>query len=194
MSSPPNLAFSETDLFLAFRHLCRVVDLLSARVNQLELQLARPTGGWDHLSEESIPLPTGIPHSRFAESEEGPPTPPNDIVRLCRNLHAPPGAWVHCYRCWEGGFWCGIALRTHTTFYPLNTLEVPDRFWVVWRAAGINRPFGVESREEVDRLLALPGPSTLAPIVIGYPTIAELQVFCAGGALVYPAFYRWRNP
>lgn len=194
MSSPPGVAFSETDLYLAFRHLCRVVDLLSDRVNHLERQLASPTGGWFLLTEEGIPLPTGIPPSRFWELEEGPPTAPPDIIRLCANVHAPPGPWNRCYRAWEGGFWCGIALRTRATFYPLNPIDVPDRYWVVWRAPGINRPFAVESQSEVDRILAVPGPSDLAPIVVGFPSIAELQVFCAGGALVYPAFYKWRNP
>ena len=193
MSTPPFLEPSETSLLLTVRDLSRTVDLLSARVAYLESLLPVASSGWVLLTEESIPLSSGICSSRFAQTEEGPPEIPNHIFGLTVNLHAPPGAWIRGYRAWEGGFWCGIALRTYTNFYPLNSIDVPDKLWVVFRAPGITRPFAVESHAEVDRLLALPGHCRLAPIVVGFPSHVELHVFCAGGGLCIPAFYQWRS-
>ncbi len=188
---------STGDLFLALRYLCRRVDFLTPRVAHLETLLERPELGWVVLTEESYPVDSGIYGSRLCEVEEGPPELPPHLLDFCAHLTAGPGPLARAERAWEGGFWCGAALRTGTSFPPLADIGVPSTHWVIFRAPGISRPFWVQTRDEVNHILGLPGsrPDTppLSPIVVGFATITELDLFCSGGYLICPACYQWTS-
>ena len=189
---------SPEDLYLALRTLCRRVDFLTSRVAHLETLLEeRPEVGWTVLTEESFPVESGYYGSRLCEVEEGPPELPPHLLDFCSHLTAGPGPLARAERAWRGGFWCGAALRTHTSFSPLADISVPSTHWVIFRAPGISRPFWVQTRDEVNHILNLPGsrPDTppLSPIVVGFATITELDLFCAGGYLIRPACYQWRS-
>ena len=186
------------DFQLAIRDLCRRVDFLASRVAHLETVLEeRPQLGWVVLTEECPPVESGIYGDRLIQVEDGPPEIPQRLVDYASTLIAGNGSFSRARRAWEGGFWCGVALRTRTRFQPLATISVPDTHWVIFRARGISRPFWVQSREEVTHILNLPGSSTDThppePIVVGFATITELDLFCAGGYLYRPACYQWRN-
>ena len=186
------------DLYLALRTLCRRVDFLTSRVVHLETLLEeRPEVGWVVLTEESFPLESGYFGSRLCEVENGPPPVPEHLLEFAAHLTAGPGARIRTERAWDGGFWCGAALRTHTSFGGLFDISVPSTHWVVFRAPGISRPFWVQTREEVNHILNLPGsrPDTppLQPIVVGFATVTELDLFCSGGYLIRPACYQWTN-
>lgn len=184
------------DFELVIRDLCRRVDFLASRVAHLETVLdERPQLGWVVLTEECLPVESGIYGSRLIQVEDGPPPLPQRLLDWASPLIAGSGALHRARRVWEGGFWCGAALRCHTNFTPLETISVPDSQWIVFRAPGISRPFWVQSREEVNHILSLPGSRTDTdrkdPIVVGFATITELDLFCAGGYLIRPACYQW---
>ena len=116
---------SVQDLFLALRTLCRRVDFLTSRVSHLETLLEeRPEIGWTVVSEESLPLESGYYGSRFSEVEEGPPPLPTHLLEFAVHLTAGPGSLVRAERAWTGGFWCGVALRTFTSFSPVSDIGV----------------------------------------------------------------------
>ena len=186
------------DFSLAIRDLCRRVDFLVSRVAHLETILEeRPEVGWVVLTEESYPAESGYYPSRLIECESGPPPLPDCLFDFASTLIAGPGQFERADRAWRGGFWCGVALRTYTRFPPLPAISVAESQWVVFRAPGISRPFWVQSRDEVTHILNLPGSRTdappLDPIVVGFATITELDIFCAGGYLIRPACYQWRR-
>lgn len=196
MGTRPDTA--PVDFQLAIRDLRRRVDFLTSRVAHLETVLEeRPQLGWVVLSEECPPVESGVFGSRLCQVEDGPPEIPQTLVDFASTLIAGTGSLHRARRAWEGGFWCGAALRTRTRFQPLESISVPDTHFVVFRARGISRPFWVQSREEVTHILQLPGSSSethpAEPIVVGFPTITELDIFCAGGYLYRPACYQWRN-
>ena len=186
------------DFELAIRALSRRVDFLTFRVAHLETILEeRPEIGWVLLSEESIPVESGYYPSRLVQTEDGPPPLPDTLLSFASTLLAGAGSFDRADRAWQGGFWCGVALRTGTRFQPLRSISVTDSHWVVFRAPGITRPFWVQSLDEVNHILRLPGARVdsppLDPIVVGFPTITEIDIFCSGGYLVRPACYQWRR-
>ena len=186
------------DLYLTVRTLCRRVDFLTSRVAHLETVLEeRPALGWVVLTEECYPIESGYYGDRLCETESGSPPIPDHLQAFAAHLTAGPGPSVRATRAWEGGFWCGVALRTHMAYGGLFDIGVPSSHWVIFRAPGISRPFWVQTRDEVNHILNLPGsrPDTppLASIVVGFATITELDLFCAGGYLIRPACYQWTN-
>ena len=189
---------SPVDFQLAIRDLSRRVDFLVSRVAHLETLLEeRPEVGWVVLTEECPPVECGIYGSRLCEAEEGPPPLPQRLLDFASPLIAGTGVLNRAQRAWQGGFWCGVALRTQTRLAPLPSINVPETHWVVFRAPGITRPFWVQTKEEVTHILNSPGSRSdtvpIDPIVVGFATITELDIFCAGGYLYRPACYQWKS-
>lgn len=152
MGTRPDTA--SVDFQLAIRDLCRRVDFLASRVAHLETVLEeRPQLGWVVLTEECPPVESGVYGSRLCQAEDGPPEIPQHLVDFASTLIAGNGSFSRARRAWEGGFWCGVALRTRTRFQPLAAITVPETHWVIFRARGISRPFWVQSREEVTHIL-----------------------------------------
>ena len=186
------------DLYLALRTLCRRVDFLTSRVAHLETVLEeRPELGWRLLTEESFPVESGVYGSRLCQADEGPPEIPTHLVDFAAHLTAGPGPLARAERAWTSGFWCGAALRTYSRFDPPSYIGLPETHWVVFRAPGISRPFWVQTKDEVNHILGLPASNPyappLTPIVVGFSTITELDIFCAGGYLLRPACYQWTS-
>ena len=189
---------SPVDFQLAIRDLSRRVDFLASRVAHLETLLEeRPEVGWVVVSEECPPVESGIYGSRLCQVEDGPPPLPQRLLDFASPLIAGTGVLNRAQRAWQGGFWCGAALRTQTRFAPQPSINVPETHWVVFRAPGITRPFWVQTKEEVTHILNLPGSRSdtcrVDPIVVGFATVTELDIFCAGGYLYRPACYQWRS-
>ena len=192
------ICMSDSDLLwhldLTVRDLCRLVESLSTRVANLEHRTRAPVGFWEVVAEEA---PFGIQHSipqdHFLCSEWGPPEVPDSFLDFAKGkLVDYPGSRHRVIRAFEAGFWANIAVATHTAYRFAEDIPLEEKQWVVYRAPGLVRPFRVQDRLELDRLLSLPGPFG-SPIVQGFATELEVKIFCAGGGRVVPALLQWRS-
>ena len=190
MSSEARLDLLQTSVL----ELCRAVDSLSARLDYLENRSGVHAFHWVAVSQSRPAVigycPHNIPNHRFQEAEEGPPPFPEALIEFCGGLAEGPGVEIRAKRAWQSGFWANISIVTDTTFAGQDPIRVEDQYWLVLRAKGTSCPYLVHSEEEVRLLLLLPG-NKVGPVILGFPTLTEVEICCAGGNFPVPQVVKW---
>ena len=180
------------------------VQRLAVSVQRLERLLDEPGEplvenfyGWE-LIESDYTSGEGVDQFRLRASlrgsweTDGPPSTPDYLVEKAVVVcgWSQEEATRRVDRAFQGGFWAGISLDCHTSYFALPALDIPSAHWVVLRTPEV---FGTRRVVRETDLTKLLGPQPLRCIYEGFPTLFELDVFCAGAGRNVPDLVQWRD-
>ena len=186
------------------------IDRLVHAVNQLALAFDRASlpssssttvsvpiisqAGWE-LVEPSVEVPWTAPKS-FTGVEEGVPAIPQSLLILASSkissVVGQPQERVQ--RAWKAGFAAWVALSTHTEYTPVDPLpSLSDTIWVVLRAPSLNGAVRVRRVSDLRSLLAVLPSLDCGPVHQGFPSLTEVQVFCAAAGIDTPPVFQCKS-
>ncbi len=186
------------------RAVISAVQRLSVSVQRLEKLLEEPGEsvvegfhGWelvekDYTSGEGLDQLYLKASLRGSWELEGPPSTPHYLVEKAIAVlgWSEEEASRRVDRAFQGGFWAGISLNCHTSYFALPALDLPTAHWVVLKTPEVFGARRVVRRSDLDKLL---GDQPLRCIYEGFPTLLELDVFCAGAGRNVPDLVQWRD-
>lgn len=189
-----DLALSIHRLTLALESLTLSVDLLSARVTNIEQQLS-VSEGWEVI--EGHRGVEGALRSDQILAEEGPPPIPAAILDLARGLtEKGGGASKRIQSAYSAGFWAQLAVNTCADYRAVESSSLNITQWVVLRAGGLTSPYRVSRKGDLAKLLRAPCfrplvGSSSTPVVQGFASLAEVRAFCGGAGVPVPPLLKW---
>ena len=150
--------------------------------------------GWE-LVEPSVVVPWTVPKS-ITGVEEGVPTIPHSLLvsasSKISSVVGQPQERVH--RAWKAGFAAWVAVSTHTEYTPVEPLpSLSDTIWVILRAPSLNGAVRVRRVSELRSLLAVLPSGDCGPVHQGFPSLTEVQVFCAAAGIDTPPVFQCRS-
>ena len=125
--------------------------------------------------------------------EDGPPPLPDSLRFLAagqRLTSRGGGAYNRAWRAWKSGFWARVALDTCTDYKREEELDIPVAHWIVVTAPGTTSPKRTTRKIDCLKLLKEAGQGQIWDC---FPSLTELQIFCAGTQIDVPPLVRWRN-
>lgn len=160
----------------------------SAEVPEEEL------GEWEVIEEQSsVPgAPSDFNATIRFEAETGPPPIPEFLLALARKKlrSTKASAEDRAAAAFSEGFWCRIGWLCNVELASNYNPVLPPTIWLIQNDQGISNLARTTSRREAERLCAsIPGAS----VVQKFPTVTELQIFCAGAQLPVPPLVRWTS-
>lgn len=124
--------------------------------------------------------------------ETGPPALPNSLVFLAeqRLSGRGGGSLRRAQRAWRCGFWARIALDTCTEYRREEELDLPSSHWIVLSAPGTTSPKRTGRKIDCLKLLKEAGQGQIWD---SFPSLTELQIFCAGAQIDVPPLVKWKS-
>ena len=150
--------------------------------------------GWE-LVEPAVEVPWSVPPT-FTGVEEGVPPIPQSILSAASGkisaVAGQPQDRVH--RAWKAGFAAWVAISTHTEYKVVDSIpSLSDTIWVVLRAPSLNSPVRVRRVSELRSLLAVLPARDGGPVYQGFPSLTEVQVFCAAAGIETPPVFQCKS-
>ena len=176
-------------ILLAVQNLQLSVDSLSVRLAAVEEKLGLESDHWE-VVEESFDPP-----SRFKTHNTNIsycPDIPASLLSFAEKLSSvDPGHVVRAKRAFEAGFQARQCLSSGSWYIGAKTqLPIKDTVWIVVQAPGLKAPARVASKSDLNRLI-VHGPVDV--IAQGFPSLTEVQIFCAGCDIAVPQLCRWKS-
>lgn len=127
-----------------------------------------------------------------SEIEAGPPALPNCLKFLAEQRLSARGGGVlaRAQRAWRSGFWARAALDTCTDYKREEELDLPSSHWIVLAAPGTSSPKRTTRKIDCLKLLKEAGQGQVWE---SFPSLTELQIFCAAARIDVPPLVRWKN-
>lgn len=175
-------------LLLAVQHLQLSVDSLSARLGAIEEKLGLEAEHWE-VVEASFDPPARVPLA----SNTTCPDIPAALLSFAEKLSSvDPGHVVRAKRAFEAGFRARVSLDSGCWYVGAKTsLPIKDTVWVVLQAPGLKAPARVSLKTDLNRLTHTRGPVDV--IAQGFPSLTEVQIFCAGCDIPVPPLCKWKS-
>ena len=189
-----DLAAQVSQLSTLLHRLSLSVDLLSLRVSELETR-SSVVDTWEVIEAESS-LQGGLTTHRL---EEGPPPIPASLLALAHPLsEIGGGREARAKAAFEAGFWAAIALLTETPYTPSDNPALTFCHWVVLRGAGVQSPYRVVRKSDLNRLVRNQSAigvaaASASPVEQGFASFCEVKIFCGGVGCPVPPLLRWRS-
>ena len=178
--------------------LLRAVRKLESKVDKLAKALGVEVEGSSEEEEvkwEVIEGETGssLPLNKTHQAEEGPPDTPKaclDLarVRLGQNPRVTTDSRAHL--AFRAGFWIQIAILTHTDYKHSHKVDLPSSQWICFRGEGFSFPVRAAKKRDIVRALLRLDQST---ILVGFPSLTELEICCCGAGLAVPPLIGWTS-
>lgn len=154
-------------------------------------------GDWVLVEEPRDPLPVPIIKPiwdllSFQGAEGGPIELPRSLrdFALERIEGRADEALEKARQAFKAGFWCDIALSTHTHYSRLEEIAAEDRtHWII-----LYRRFPLCNRRVTD-LKSFQTALEVEPNCVweGFSTLAELTIFCVGARIRLPPLEKWTS-
>ena len=147
--------------------------------------------GWE-LVEPAVEVPWAVPKSITGVEEGVPPIPPTLLAAASSKISSVVGQpSERVQRAWKAGFAAWVAVSTHTEYQVADPLpSLSDTIWVVLRAPTLNSPVRVRRVSELRSLLASLPDAREGPVYQGFPSLTEVQVFCAAAGIDSPPVFQ----
>ena len=128
----------------------------------------------------------------FCGLETGPPPLPDCLRFLAeqRLSSRGGGAAFRALRAWKCGFWARLALDTCTDYRREEELDIPSAHWIVLAAPGSKGAKRTTRKVDCQKLLKEEGQGQVWD---AFPSLTELQIFCAAAQVDVPPLVRWRS-
>eukprot|EP00435_Cladocopium_sp_Y103_P059506 s1586_g21.t1 len=151
-------------------------------------------GDWEIVEEQStVPgAPVDFNSSIRFQLEDGPPATPEFLVRLAQKKlrSAVASAETRAREAFCAGFWFRITIlcdvKLESSYHP----ALPPSVWLVQKDEGIFNLARTSTRKEAEKLCQ---SLQQAVIVERFPSLTELQIFCAGAQVPVPPLLKWRS-
>eukprot|EP00435_Cladocopium_sp_Y103_P030639 s4510_g7.t1 len=155
---------------------------------------ASSTGEWELVEEQSaVPgAPTGFNSTIRFEAESGvPPTPAFLVSLALKRLRSSKEATEERAReAFCAGYWYRIGLKCSVPLTSHYKPALPPAHWLVQSGSEICNIARTTTRREADVFVA---QRAEARIIEAFPSLTELQIFCAGAQIFVPALLRWKS-
>lgn len=185
----------------AIQDLVRATEALSLASSSLRRSVAEQNAeeeAVDHweLVEDSAPVTILDKETAgkllFSGLETGPPVLPDSLLFLAKQRLSSRGggAEFRAHRAWKSGFWARLALDTCTDYRREEELDIPTAHWIVLAAPGNQGAKRTTRKIDCLKLLKEEGQGQVWDC---FPSLTELQIFCAAAQVDVPALVRWRS-
>ena len=179
------------------------IESLVAAVNRLTLAFERAEAATSSSTTVQVPIisqacwelveppahtPWAVP-TTFTGVEEGPTKIPHSLlVSAASEISSVVGKLEdRVQRAWRSG----SCLVNHTEYEQLESLgSLSDTQWVIIRAPSLSSPVRVRKVSELRALLAVAPRGDFGPIYQGFPSLTEVQVFCAAAGIDTPPVFQ----